>query len=99
MTTIITRTLPATDTKPTRITARFGDVGWGNKTTTVAFDHGADWKDNHLNAARMLWFEWSGDLDADYVGAGDLHTTRERVHLLRAYRGKGGFVTLPIETP
>ena len=97
MITIVTRTLPATDTKPTRIKARFGDAGWGNKTATIALDHAVSTGENHLNAARMLWFQWSGDLDANYLGGGDLHATNERVHLLRGYRGKGGFLTLPID--
>jgi hypothetical protein len=88
MVTIITRILPATDTKPTRIQARFGDVGWGPKRSTVSYLYELTSAENHFNAARKLWSEWSGTLDANYVGAGDNHRFAERVHLLKAFPGK-----------
>lgn len=101
MITIITKTLLPTDTKPTRIIARFGGAGWGGKTSTIQFDHAANFGDNHFNAARKLWAEWSGDLDADYLGAGDLHPQKQ-VHLLNPYFGevyaptgkRGGHLTI-----
>ena len=88
MITIITRTMPATDAKPTRIVARFGDVGWGPKRSTVAWDYALNAEHNHFNAARKLWAEWSGTLDATYVGAGDNHRSAERIHLLKGYPGE-----------
>lgn len=88
MITIITRVIPATDTKPTRVIARFGDVGWGDKRSTVAWNHAINSENNHFNAARKLWSEWSGTLDANYVGAGDNHRTGERIHLLKGFPGK-----------
>lgn len=104
MVTIITRVIPATDTKPTRIVARFGDVGWGDRRSTVAFDYSLSSNENHLHAARKLWAEWSGPLDANYIGAGDNHRFAERVHLLKAFAGKaerytapGGNLILPID--
>lgn len=95
MITIITRVIPATDTKPTRIVARFGDVGWGDVRSTVLWDYEASAQANHLWAARKLWSEWSGKLDATYVGAGDNYRTAERIHLLKAYHGDGGSLTVP----
>lgn len=88
MITIITRVIPATDTKPTRVIARFGDVGWGDKRSTVAWNHAINSENNHFNAARKLWSEWSGTLDANYVGAGDNHRSCERIHLLKGFPGK-----------
>lgn len=87
MITIITHLVPATDTLPTRIVARFGDVGWGDKRSTVAWDHALTSEHNHFNACRKLWLEWSGTLDANYVGAGDNHRSCERIHLLKGYPG------------
>lgn len=88
MVTIVTRTLPATDTKPLRIIAKFGDSGWGPKSSTITFDHGSSFNGNHFRAAQKLWAEWSGDLDATYLGAGDVCRRNERVHLLKAFRGE-----------
>lgn len=88
MVTIITRTMPATDNLPTRIVARFGDAGWGPKRSTVSWDYALNAEHNHFIAARKLWAEWSGTLDATYVGAGDNHRSAERIHLLNAYHGE-----------
>ena len=88
MITIITRVIPATDTKPTRVIARFGDVGWGDKRATVSYLYELNSENNHFNAARKLWFECSGTLDANYVGAGDNHRSCERIHLLKGYPGE-----------
>lgn len=101
--TIITRTLPATDGKPTRILAKFGDAGWGPKSATVAFDHARSFNENHFTAARKLWAEWSGTLDATPIASGDIARRSERVHLLDARRGevnpytgdRGGFISYP----
>lgn len=91
--TIVTRIVPATDTKPTRVIARFGDVGWGPKSATVAFDYALRAEDNHFNACRKLWMEWSGTLDAEHVAVGDIHSRAERVHLLKTYPGEVDKIT------
>ena len=81
MITILTSTVPATDTKATRVIARFGEAGWGGKRHTTAWDYEMTHEQNHETAALALYQE-HGVRRAVYVGSGSIGHAR-RAHLFR----------------
>lgn len=81
MITILTSTVPATDTKGTRVIARFGEAGWGGKRHTAPWNYEMNHETNHEAAALALYQE-HGVRRAVYVGSGSIGHAR-RAHLFR----------------
>jgi len=81
MITILTSTVPATDTKGTRVIARFGEAGWGGKRHTASWNYEMNHEMNHEAAALALYQE-HGVRRAVYVGSGSIGHAR-RAHLFR----------------
>ena len=81
---IITKCLPATDSHPLRISARFPEPGWPSKAKVVLpWDYAATFNGNHAAAARKLWTEhgWRNSAPCPLAVAsiGD----RELIHIFR----------------
>ena len=79
---ILTNTIPATDTKPTRIKARFGEPGWGGKTHTAAWDYELKHECNHKSVALSLWAQSGRTGEFEYLGSAPIGNTK-RAHFFR----------------
>ena len=86
-TSILTTVTPATDTHGTLIKAKFGEPGWGGKTSWVAWDYSISGHENHRLAAEHLLgvhrYEVAG-AHYRHVGSGQIGHAKQ-VHLFRLF--------------
>lgn len=78
---INTRTVPATDTKGTRVIAQFADTGWTRRRHEQPWNYAESDTENHVAAAKALYAR-EGRRPADYVGGGDAGRAKQ-VHLFQ----------------